>query len=593
MRRNLLLLILLFLTGSIAAQEKHTFMLTGASFAVPANGWFELGCAAFDAKPLNKSVSGEAILQTASRMYKGTFYTKAELEAIDVFVIMHVHNQNVANTEWIKDDYNEYTESALSTNYPVAYDYVIKKYKDDCYNLKDDPTSKFYGTENGKPALIMFCTHWHDSRTTYNNAIRTLSTRWNIPLIKWDENIGFTKNVLDEDGRQPSLKFSRDTENIGGITYGWHPLTGQGQPIQQKLASIFIAEMEKIMGEIPVTAQVKAKNGILMGDEEAYVNFSFTGVSPWNLTYEVNGNSFQINNIEQTPLLVKIDIAKAGKAVVVPTAISNATTQGTVSGEAVITYAENNILPSFDTYVHNANATTAYTTSDKLELKTSTDNYSREAFISFNISSIGEDSNQVVLRLFFNDLIYSVTNPPLESHLIEVAGNTKTYSTMTWNNKPTDFTPIDETLVAPSEKGSFISWDLTEWIKEQKEANVNNVTLRLKVKSGGTGLFNFPSMEASANQPMLLIVKKTATSIENETGEEPISFYPNPFADYIKVDNTAVKSVSIYSAAGNCLLKTNNITNDLIDTSNLPSGVYLLKYETLNGSIKNQKLIKD
>ena len=78
-----------------------------------------------------------------------------------------------------------------------------------------------------------------------------------------------------------------------------------------------------------------------------------------------------------------------------------------------------------------------------------------------------------------------------------------------------------------------------------------------------------------------------------EMNEDTIAIVAQAFADYIKVDNTAVKSVSIYSAAGNCLLKTNNITNDLIDTSNLPSGVYLLKYETLNGSIKNQKLIKD
>lgn len=590
MRRNLLLLILLFFTVGISAQEKHTFMLTGASFAVPANGWFELGCAAFDAKPLNKAVSGEAILQTASRMYKGTFYTKAELEAVDVFVIMHVHNQNVANTEWIKEDYAEYTESALSTNYPIAYDYVIKKYKDDCYKLKDDPTSKYYGTESGKPALIMFCTHWHDSRTTYNNAIRTLSTRWNIPLIKWDENVGFTKDVLDADGKQPSLKFSRDTETIGGVTYGWHPLTGQGQPIQQKLASIFIGEMEKIMGEIPVTAQVRAKNSLLLGEEDAYASFSFTGVSPWNLTYEVNGKSFQIDNIEQTPLLVKIDVEKTGKTTVVPTAVSNGVSQGTVSGEAVITYADSNTLPTFDTYVHNANTSTAYTTSDKLELKTSSDNYSREAFLSFDISALTEDEGSVILRLFFSDLIYSVTNPPIESHLIEIAGNTKTYTTMTWSNKPTDFTPISETLVETSEKGSFISWDISEWVLEQRKANVDKVTFRLKVKSGGTGLFNFPSMEASANQPALLTVKKAGSGIENESQDNQISFYPNPFVDYIKVDTAVVKSVSIYSASGNCLL--NNSTNDLIDTSSLSSGIYLLNYQTADGSVKNQKMVK-
>lgn len=592
MRRNLLLLILLFSTVGIIAQEKHTFMLTGASFAVKENGWFELGCSAFDAKPLNKSVSGEAILQTASRMYKGTFYTKAELEEVDVFVIMHVHNQNVANTEWIKEDYTEYTESALSTNYPIAYDYVIKKYKDDCYKLKDDPTSKYYGTESGKPALIMFCTHWHDSRTIYNKAIRTLAERWSIPLIKWDENIGFTKDVLDTDGRQPSMKFSGDSENIGGVIYGWHPLRGQGQPIQQKLASIFIAEMENIMGEIPVTVHVKAKNSILLGDEDAYASFSFTGVSPWNLTYEVNGESFQINNIEQTPLLVKIDISNGSKAVVTPTAVSNASSQGAVSGEAVFTSADASVSPFFDTHVHNANAYTTYMTAEMLELKTSTDNYSREAFMSFDISNLGEEDSLIVLRLFFSNLIYLSTNPPIESHLIEVAGNTNTYTTMTWRNKPTDLTPISETLVAASEKDSFISWDVTEWIKEKKAEGADKVTFRLKVKSGGTGLFNFPSMEAATNQPALLTVKKEGTGI-GENIEESIILSPNPFYDYIKVNSSALRSISIFSVAGNCLFKTHSLTDDVIDTSNFPSGVYFLNYETLNGNTKSQKVIKN
>ena len=62
-----------------AAQEtatgddsRLTFLLTGASFAIPENGWFEMGCKDLGAEAINKSVSGEAIYHTARRMNLGT-----------------------------------------------------------------------------------------------------------------------------------------------------------------------------------------------------------------------------------------------------------------------------------------------------------------------------------------------------------------------------------------------------------------------------------------------------------------------------------------------------------------------------------------
>lgn len=41
----------------------YTLLLSGASFATPNNGWFELGCKMLNAAPINKSVAGEAIRQ--------------------------------------------------------------------------------------------------------------------------------------------------------------------------------------------------------------------------------------------------------------------------------------------------------------------------------------------------------------------------------------------------------------------------------------------------------------------------------------------------------------------------------------------------
>lgn len=252
----LILLSLLYSLTGFSAEPKYHFMITGASFAVTQNGWFELSCKNFDAESINKAISGEAIYHTANRMSTNSFYTKEELERTDVFVIMHVHNQNVADKTLLKADFNDY--SMPTSNYAIAYDYVIKRYKDDCYKLKDDSSSKYYGTPNGKPAIIILCTHWHDARTVYNPAIRKLAQKWDFPLVEWDTNIGFTKDIL-ENGKQASIQYSGNNEVIDGVEYGWHPLGGHDKYIQQKMANIFNGIMETVIETIPVRTSESSK----------------------------------------------------------------------------------------------------------------------------------------------------------------------------------------------------------------------------------------------------------------------------------------------------------------------------------------------
>jgi len=230
---------------SASSEENATsLLLTGASFAVPENGWFELACDTLHVQAINKGASGEAITHTAEKMYRSALYNIKELDSMEALVIMHVHDRDVADTTFLQEDYNNYLMPI--TNYAVAYDYVIKKYKADCYNLRNCKESKYYGSEMGKPAKIILCTHWHDSRITYNQSIRILSEKWKLPLVKWDEQIGFTKDVPDMAGRQQSLNFASDRqEQPDGVVYGWHPLRGKEQYIQQKLAEIFIQEIKR------------------------------------------------------------------------------------------------------------------------------------------------------------------------------------------------------------------------------------------------------------------------------------------------------------------------------------------------------------
>lgn len=244
-------LLLSFVSMSyIAAQgdNKYTILLTGASFASTQNGWFEIGCRQLNATPLNRAIGGEAIANTANRMIDGTLYSSEELDNIDALVIMQVHNKDVFDESQLLPDYKNYPVPFDRSNYAAAYDYVIKRYISECYNLKDNRKSKYYGTKSGKPAVIVLCTDWHDARVTYNTSIKKLAEKWGLPIIEFDKYIGFSKNQLHPATReQQSLLYAKDTQTIDGTKYGWHPLRGEDKYIQQRMASIFINLMQIVL----------------------------------------------------------------------------------------------------------------------------------------------------------------------------------------------------------------------------------------------------------------------------------------------------------------------------------------------------------
>ena len=59
---------LLALAGAAQNKDTYTILLSGASFAEPNNKWFEMGCRALHAIPINRAVSAESIAHTANKM---------------------------------------------------------------------------------------------------------------------------------------------------------------------------------------------------------------------------------------------------------------------------------------------------------------------------------------------------------------------------------------------------------------------------------------------------------------------------------------------------------------------------------------------
>lgn len=230
----------------ICAQE-YTLFLTGASFAAPGNGWFELGCKSLGVKAINRAVSGESIADTANKMAEGTLYSREEFEEMDAFVIMHVHEKDVYNEDRLKNDYKDYSLPFDNSDYASCFDYVIKRYISDCYNLKDDVNSKYYGSKFGKPAVIILCTHWNDSRKIYNSSARKLTEKWGLPIVEFDKNIGFSSNHKHRiTGNSFSLIFTDDKQIVHDREQGWHPLHGEDSYLQRRMAAIFAETVRKI-----------------------------------------------------------------------------------------------------------------------------------------------------------------------------------------------------------------------------------------------------------------------------------------------------------------------------------------------------------
>lgn len=560
----------------VLAQEDRqplTLLLTGASFAVPENGWFEIGCDDMGAVGINKAVSGQAIMNTANDMYNERFYTFEQLDATDVLVIDHVHNQNVANEEWLKDDYNDYTMP--TTNYAIAYDYVIKRYKDDCYKLKDNPESRYYGTENGKPARIVLCTHWHDSRTTFNPAIRKLAAKWNLPLVEFDEKIGFTKDV-PVDGKQPSLAYSQDTETINGVVYGWHPKRGRGEYIQQKMAQIFVETMAEYLNlDIPFEASLQPKDYLVMPGEVPMAKITVRhGLYPLTLNYEIDGTAKKVENVTENPYLVKLEETESPVSVSLSSVFDFGGTEADIVREnATIGIADVKEPVLYDAFVHENYKENSYVSDELLQLKTG-DNWTRKIYLTFATNEVRADDECIALRIYFKETNLQNTET------LSLEGNTQVYgNSLTWNNRDSKpFELLSDGLgFAPSEVGSYLSWDVTDWIKQKKEDGAENVTFRISVTSLGKSLCQFYASESEEHPefaPSLLIERKEEGSNIENVSAGGMRVYPACFGNTLNVAVPEGELVCIYALDG---MEVYCGFGGVVDASAWKQGMYIAK----------------
>ena len=150
-------------------------------------------------------------------------------------------------------------DNLYDERYAAGYDYLLKKYALDCYNLRLNPDSKYYGTKSGKPVVIVCTTQWHDGYVRFNEGVKKMAKRHGAIVCNVADNVGFsylqTDPTNDDSIRWGALHCNNaaigsgnDTETIPihGIMYtgmGWHPTRQWDSYIQMKRAQILAETM--------------------------------------------------------------------------------------------------------------------------------------------------------------------------------------------------------------------------------------------------------------------------------------------------------------------------------------------------------------
>jgi len=89
-----------------------------------------------------------------------------------------------------------------------------------------------------------------------------------------------------------------------------------------------------------------------------------------------------------------------------------------------------------------------------------------------------------------------------------------------------------------------------------------------------------------------------ATDIQTpEKGNDAIKVWPNPVSDVLSIDYTLdserlVQAISLYSINGSLIKRYEDITNDLLNVSDVPNGIYMLKIKTESDTLVKKIIIQ-
>jgi endoglucanase len=274
------------------------------------------------------------------------------------------------------------------------------------------------------------------------------------------------------------------------------------------------------------------------------------------------------------------------------------------------------LLPTQDAYVRDgASATITHGTTDstllmsKVNPTTSTGN-NRESYLLFDATAVTGTINSVELKVYGKVDLTTIASIPVSVFSVATTGWTE--NALTWNNKPASGAAALATSAVSSAAFSYVSWDITGYVKSEIAAGRKLISLALKSAEANDSRIFFNSAEAGNNPPQLLVntsaaAREIVSTLINQS-TTPVSTgatlqaYPNPFKQsntivfnmeqpgpvYLSVFDITGKEVAVL-VNGNLAAGSHRAT---FEPRRLPAGLYTLKL-VHNGKITTSKLVKE
>ena len=134
-------------------------------------------------------------------------------------------------------------------------------------------------------------------------------------------------------------------------------------------------------------------------------------------------------------------------------------------------------------------------------------------------------------------------------------------------------------------------------------------TFTVKAIGSGANSYSFTDM-APTPSPLngvvyyrLVIVDKDGSSSYSKvvsasltTNNSPLTIYPNPAKDKVTISGNHIASVQVIDNMGRVvkIISLHDATNPVLSVSSLPTGVYHLRIETIDGKVSSAALmVKD
>ena len=190
------------------------------------------------------------------------------------------------------------------------------------------------------------------------------------------------------------------------------------------------------------------------------------------------------------------------------TAVATDDRGAVVTSPAITVKVTAALAPSADSYVRASSARSNFGTALTVTVQqgSSTSNQ-RWTYVKFDLTSVPTITNAKV-RLFGG--VSGTTSTLVQTAVYPVSNTTWTETGLTWNNRPASGTTAlaTVTIVSNSTTARWYELDVTAYLRAEKAAGRNVVTLALKNLANSAPYVTFSSKEATtaANRPHVFVV---------------------------------------------------------------------------------------